>query len=109
MKPPALLLECFTMSRHISEDELIAFWTDPENSELHLQAFTAHLNLEHGLELKAFSVRQRLYKIKHRAEKLGFETPPIPKSMRKAGRPRKNAKLAPEAYRKYFKLSGDKE
>jgi len=54
-------------------------------------------------------VRQRLYKIKHRAEKLGFETPPIPKSMRKAGRPRKNAKLAPEAYRKYFKLSGDKE
>ena len=105
MKPPALLLECFTMSRHISEDDLIAF----ENSELHLQAFTAHLNLEHGLELKAFSVRQRLYKIKHRAEKLGFETPPIPKSMRKAGRPRKNAKLAPEAYLKYFTLSKEKE
>jgi len=97
------------MSKHIAFDDLVEFWADPDNQELHLQAFTAHLNVLHGTELKPQSVRARLYKIRDIAEEAGFECPPIPKSMNKAGRPKKFKPRVPPAFAKHFTPKGKTE
>ena len=97
------------MSKHIAFDDLVEFWADPENQELHLQAFTAHLNVKFGTTLKAQSVRARLYKIRDKAEEAGFECPPIQKSMNRAGRPRRHQPRVPPAFMKHFTPKGKGE
>ena len=97
------------MSKHISFDDLVEFWANPENQQLHLQAFTAHLNVIYGTDLKPQSVRARLYKIRDRAEEAGFECPDIPKSMNRDGRTKKLKPRVPPAFAKHFTLKGKPE